>query len=76
MMFLKIFDFSSQSLAYLSGVIIYVYFSDHTHQFKYYVKEHVTGLKTDMNISGTEDPDINPCSYRHLIFDKGTQNTP
>jgi hypothetical protein len=21
----------------------------------------------------TEDPDVNPCSYAHLIFDKGTQ---
>jgi uncharacterized protein (DUF736 family) len=22
----------------------------------------------------TEDPDMNPCSYAHLIFDKGTKN--
>jgi hypothetical protein len=30
--------------------------------------------KTDMKTSGTEDPDMNPCSYVHLIFDKGAQN--
>jgi hypothetical protein len=23
-----------------------------------------------------KDPDINPCNYSHLIFDKGAQNTP
>jgi hypothetical protein len=22
-----------------------------------------------------EDPDMNPCSYTHLIFDKGTKHT-
>jgi hypothetical protein len=27
-----------------------------------------------MKTSGTEDLDINPCSYVHLIFDRGTKN--
>jgi hypothetical protein len=27
-----------------------------------------------MKISGTEDPDMNPHSYAHLIFDKVTKN--
>jgi hypothetical protein len=26
--------------------------------------------------SGTEDPDKNPCSHAHLIFDKGAKNIP
>jgi hypothetical protein len=30
--------------------------------------------KTDMKTSGTEDPDMNQCSYTHLIFDKGAEN--
>jgi hypothetical protein len=37
-------------------------------------KQHGTGMKTEMKISGTEDPNMNPHSYDHLIFDKGTQN--
>jgi hypothetical protein len=24
--------------------------------------------------NGVEDPDMNPCSYAHLIFDKGAKN--
>jgi hypothetical protein len=27
-----------------------------------------------MKTSGTEDPDMNPHSYAHLIFDKDSQN--
>jgi hypothetical protein len=27
-----------------------------------------------MKTSGTEDPDMNPSSYAHLIFNKGTKN--
>jgi hypothetical protein len=27
-----------------------------------------------MKTSGTEDTDMNPQSYAHLIFDQGTQN--
>jgi hypothetical protein len=30
--------------------------------------------KTDMKSNGTEDPDMNPRCYAHLIFDKGVQN--
>jgi hypothetical protein len=30
--------------------------------------------QTDVKTSGTEDPEMNSCSYTHLIFDKGTQN--
>jgi hypothetical protein len=30
-----------------------------------------TGTKTDLKISGREDPDMNPHSYVHQIFDKG-----
>jgi hypothetical protein len=30
--------------------------------------------KADMKTNGTEDLNMNPCSYVHLIFDKGTQN--
>jgi hypothetical protein len=37
-------------------------------------KEFGAGTKTDMKTSGTEDPDRNPHSYIHLIFDKGAQN--
>jgi hypothetical protein len=29
-----------------------------------------TGTETDMKTSETEDPDINPQRYSHLIFDK------
>jgi hypothetical protein len=27
-----------------------------------------------MKTSGKEDSNMNPCSYSHMIFDKGTQN--
>jgi hypothetical protein len=27
-----------------------------------------------MKTSGTENPDMNPCSYVHLIFEKGAKN--
>jgi hypothetical protein len=35
----------------------------------------VLAQKTDMNTSGkNKDPDMNPCSYTHLVFDKGSKN--
>jgi hypothetical protein len=27
-----------------------------------------------MKTSGTEDPDMNQCTYAHLVFDNGTKN--
>jgi hypothetical protein len=39
------------------------------------IKQHDTGTKTDMKTRRTiEDPDMNPCSYAHLIFDKAAKN--
>jgi hypothetical protein len=32
------------------------------------------GIKTDMKTSGTEDTDMNPHNYTHLIFDNGAKN--
>jgi hypothetical protein len=29
--------------------------------------------KPDIQTNGTEDPEIRPCSYSHLIFEKGTK---
>jgi hypothetical protein len=34
----------------------------------------VLAPKTDMQFGGSENSVMNPCSYVHLIFDKGTQN--
>jgi hypothetical protein len=38
-------------------------------------KQRGTGTKTDMKSSGTEDLDMKPHSYAHLIFDKDAKNT-
>jgi hypothetical protein len=31
-------------------------------------------IQKDMKTNGIEDPDMNPCCYAYLIFDKGAQN--
>jgi hypothetical protein len=38
------------------------------------MKQHGTGTKTDIKTSRTEDTDLNPCSYAHLIFAKNAKN--
>jgi hypothetical protein len=38
------------------------------------IKQHGTGTKTNMKTNGTEDPDMTPRSWAHLIFYKGAQN--
>lgn len=34
------------------------------------IKKHGTGTKIDYLINRLEDPDITPCNYSHLSFDK------
>jgi hypothetical protein len=39
------------------------------------LKTYGIDTKTSRKYNGIEDPDINPCIYSQVIFDKGAQNT-